>query len=43
MQARTKVLADLLKANQQGQYLSFNGSNSSVVASNQNQTLVRAA
>jgi hypothetical protein len=43
MQAKTSVVADLVKANMQGQYLSFNGSNSSVVASNQNQTLVRAA
>jgi hypothetical protein len=40
MQGRTKVVADLLLANMQGRYLSFN---SSVVASNQNQTLVRAA
>lgn len=43
MQAKTSVVADLVKANMQGQYLSFNSSNSSVVASNQNQTLVRAA
>ena len=43
MQAKTSVVADLVKANMQGQYLSFNGSNSSVVASNQNKTLVGTA
>jgi hypothetical protein len=43
MQAKTSVVADLLKANMQGQYLSFNGSDSSVVASNQNKTLVGTA
>lgn len=43
MQAKNIVVTGLVTANMQGQYLSFNGSNSSVVASNQNQTLVRAA
>jgi hypothetical protein len=43
MQAKTSVVADLVKANMQGQYLSFNGSNSSVVASNQNKTLAGRA
>lgn len=43
MQAKTNVVADLLKANMQGQYLSFNGSAGSVVASDQNKTLARTA
>ena len=43
MQAKTSVVADLVKANMQGQYLSFNGSSGSLVASNQNKTLVGAA
>ena len=43
MQAKTSVVADLVKANMQGLYLSFNGSNSSAVASNQNKTLVGTA
>ena len=43
MQAKTSVVADLVTANMQGQYLSFNGSDGSVVASNQNKTLERKA
>lgn len=43
MQAKTSVVADLVKANMQGQYLSFNGSAGSVVALDQNKTLARTA
>jgi hypothetical protein len=43
MQSKTSVVADLLKANMQGQYLSYGGAgtDSTVVASNQNRTLAR--
>lgn len=43
MQAETSVVADLVKANMEGKYLSFNGSAGSVVASNQNQKPVGTA